>query len=376
MPLFTNATIVLPNDLVTGTLIVVEGRIAEIQPGRTAAPSAIDLDGDVLIAGAIDLHTDNLERQVEPRSNARWPSRPAFLAHDAQCAAAGITTVLDALCIGDLGFDEDRPRTCAQGITDMETLAPTGLLKCDHRLHLRCEMPAAGMIEMLDRYASHPLLCMVSLMDHTPGSGQYGDLARYRQFRAQGGEAPAETDRRIDHLLNQRGKLIGPNRAALLARLRGSKITIASHDDRTENDIQQNLTDGIRISEFPVSLEAATAARQGGMAIIGGAPNLVRGGSHAGNVAVRDLLKASLLDSLASDYVPTSLIHAAFIAAGWGWRSLPEAIALVTDAPARMIGLTDRGRIAPGLRADLVRVRLHEGIPIIREVFRAGLRVA
>jgi len=374
MSIFTNATIVLPTEILHGTLIAADGHIAELQPGRSTAPGAIDLDGDFLIPGAIDLHTDNLERQVEPRSNARWPSRPAFLAHDAQCAAAGITTVLDALCIGDLGFDEDRPRTCMQGIADMEALAPTGLLKCDHRLHLRCEMPAAGMMELLHRTADHKLLAMVSLMDHTPGNGQYADLGRYRKLRAQGGEAPAETDRRIDHLLRQRAELMGPNRAALLERLRGTAITIASHDDRTEDDIRQNLTDGIRISEFPVSLEAANAARRGGMAIIGGAPNLVRGGSHTGNIAVRDLLQNGLLDALASDYVPTSLIHAAFIAAETS--TLPQAIALVTEAPARMIGLDDRGRIAQGLRADLVRIRLHEGIPVIREVFRAGHRIA
>jgi alpha-D-ribose 1-methylphosphonate 5-triphosphate diphosphatase len=376
MSVFTNATMILPDECLTGTLIVAAGLIAEIQPGRSTAKGAIDLDGDILIPGAIDLHTDNLERQVEPRSNARWPSRPAFLAHDAQCAAAGITTVLDALCIGDLGFDEDRPRTCVQGIADMESLAPTGLLKCDHRLHLRCEMPALGMMEMLERYAGHSLLSMVSLMDHTPGSGQYGDLARYKKLRAQGGESPAETDRRIDQLLRQRADVLGPNRAALLARVRGTGIVIASHDDRTEDDVAQNLADGIRVSEFPVSLEAAAAARQGGMSIIGGAPNLVRGGSHTGNVAVRDLLQDGLLDAMASDYVPTSLIHAAFIAAESGRLTLPQAIALVTDAPARMIGLDDRGRIAPGLRADLVRVRLYDGIPVVREVFRGGQRVA
>jgi alpha-D-ribose 1-methylphosphonate 5-triphosphate diphosphatase len=376
MSIFTNATIVLPTDILNGTLIVAEGRIADLQPGRSTAQGAIDLDGDILIPGAVDLHTDNLERQVEPRSNARWPSLPAFLAHDAQTAAAGITTVLDALCIGDLGFDEDRPRTCVQGIADMEALTPTGLLKCDHRLHLRCEIPALGMLEMLDRYAGHPLLCMVSLMDHTPGSGQYGDLARYRRMRAQGGETPAETDRRIDQLLRQREKQCAPNRAALLDRVRGTSVVIASHDDRTDAEIWQNFEDFIFLSEFPVTLEAAQTARSCGMAIIGGAPNLVRGGSHTGNVAVRDLLQAGLLDALASDYVPTSLIHAAFIAAESDCLSLPQAIALITEAPARMIGLDDRGRIAPGLRADLVRVRLHGGIPIVREVVRGGLRVA
>jgi len=374
--ILTNATIVLPDEFVHGSLVVAQDRIAEVQPGQSAAPGAIDFDGDFLLPGAIDLHTDNLERQVEPRSNARWPSRSAFLAHDAQCAAAGITTVLDALCLGDLGFDENRHRTCTDGIADLDALAPSGLLKCHHLLHLRCELPAIGLPDLVERFAAHPALAMVSLMDHTPGTGQYGDLARYRAMRARDGEPPAETDRRIAQLLAQRDAVRTPNRKALLARLRGGGITIASHDDRTADEVRENLADGITVSEFPVTQAAAAAARRGGMAIIGGAPNLVRGGSHSGNVAARDLLCAGLLDALASDYVPASLIHAAFIAADTGGLALPHAIRLVTSAPAEMIGLADRGRIAAGLRADFVRVRLHDGIPVVREVFRAGRRVA
>jgi alpha-D-ribose 1-methylphosphonate 5-triphosphate diphosphatase len=213
-------------------------------------------------------------------------------------------------------------------------------------------------------------------MDHTPGIGQYGDLERYRQMRLRDGEALAEIDRRIDLLQRQRADIRGPNRRALLERLRHTYVAIASHDDRSVEDVRENLADGLRISEFPVSLEAAQAARAGGMGIIAGAPNLVRGGSHTGNVAALDLLHAGLVDALASDYVPASLIHAAFAAAATGSVTLPHAIALVSAAPARMIGLEDRGRLAPGLLADLARVRLHDGIPVVREVFRDGRRVS
>jgi len=374
--ILTNATIVLPDQVLHGTVVAEGGRITDIQPGRSTAAGAIDLACDLLLPGAIDLHTDNLERQVEPRRNARWPARSAFLVHDAQCAAAGITTVLDSLCVGDLGFEENRERTCIDGIADLDALSPTGLLKCRHLLHLRCELPAIGMPSMLDRFAGHPALALVSLMDHTPGIGQYGDLERYRQMRLRNGDVLAEIDRRIDLLQRQRAEIRGPNRKALLARLCGSAVAIASHDDRTAQDVRENLADGLRISEFPVSLEAAMGARAGGMGIIAGAPNLVRGGSHTGNIAALDLLRAGLVDALASDYVPASLIHAAFAAAGTGMLTLPRAIALISDAPARMIGLTDRGRLATGLLADLVRVRLHDGIPVVREVFRDGERVS
>jgi alpha-D-ribose 1-methylphosphonate 5-triphosphate diphosphatase len=370
----TNAAIVRPDEVVHGTVRIENGVLAEIQPRATTAPGAYDLEGDYLLPGAVDLHTDNLERQVQPRAGTRWPSRSALLAHDAQCAAAGVTTVLDALCVGDLGFDEDRPRTCAEGVRDLTAMAPTGLLKAEHYLHLRCELPAEGMIALLAGLADHPLLRMVSLMDHTPGIGQYGDLVQYRAMRLRDGEAPHAIESRIALLAAQRARLRDPNRAALLAMMRGRAV-LASHDDRTGAEVAENLADGIKIAEFPVTPVAAHAARVGGQTIIAGAPNLVRGFSHTGNVAVRDLLRAGLVDALASDYVPASMIEAAFLAAEQTGIALPRAVSLISDAPARMAGFTDRGRIEPGLRADLVRVRMHGGAPIVREVWQRGERV-
>ena len=217
---------------------------------------------------------------------------------------------------------------------------------------------------------------MASLMDHTPGLGQYGDMARYKAMRAGDGEAPHTTENRIAALQAQRARVREPNRAALLARLKHASVTLASHDDRTQAEIAENLADGIAISEFPVSTEAASAAHANGMAVIAGAPNLVRGGSHSGNVGAASLLMAGLVDALASDYVPASLVHAAFIVAGLPGFSLAHGVRLVTDAPARMAGFDDRGRIAPGLRADLVQVRRVGDDPVIRRVWRQGARVA
>ena len=134
-----------------------------------------DLDGDYLIPGIVDTHTDNLERQVQPRSLARWPSRSAMVAHDAQCAAAGVTTVFDALCLGDLGFDKDRIRTFQDGVVDLDALNDAALLKAEHFLHLRCEVPAFDMLPLFDTVADHPLVRIVSLMDHSPGVGQYAE---------------------------------------------------------------------------------------------------------------------------------------------------------------------------------------------------------
>jgi len=371
----TNASLVLADRVLHGTLVLRGELIADIQPGRSTTPGAIDLGGDTLMPGVVDVHTDNLERQVFPRSNARWPSRSALVAHDTQCAAAGVTTVLDALCLGDLGFDKDRVRTFREGVADLDALGAADLFKAEHFLHLRCEVPAADMLDLFAPVADHPRVRMVSLMDHTPGVGQYADLDRYRAMRRQGGMADDEIDWRIAEMQATRGRLRDTQRRALLARLTGRDVALASHDDRTEQDIAENAADGIRVSEFPVTLVAARAAKRAGMQVVAGAPNVVRGGSHSGNVPVAALLAENAVDALASDYVPSSLIEAVFQCARGG-MPLPAAVALVTDRPARLVGLTDRGKAAVGWRADLVRVRVHEDLPVVRQVWRAGERVA
>jgi len=375
MTILTNALLVLPDEAVLGTIVMDGNWIADIQPGRSHAPGAVDMGGDTVIPGVVDVHTDNLERQVQPRSMARWPSRSAMVAHDAQCAAAGVTTVLDALCLGDLGFDKERIKTFQDGVVDLNDLTGAGLLKADHFLHLRCEIPALDVLELLDPVADHPLVRMISLMDHSPGVGQYANLDFYRKLRRQGGLDEDAIERRMEAMLAQRARLRDPNRRAVLERVRGRNITLASHDDRTVEEIAENVSDGIQISEFPVSMEAAVAAKRAGMLVIAGAPNIVRGGSHSGNVNAVDLLRAGAVDAFASDYVPPSLVEAAFQCSREETISLPQAVAMVSDVPARMSGLTDRGRLEQGMRADMVRVHLHGTLPIVRQVWRAGERV-
>ncbi len=375
--ILTNALLVLPDCVIMGTVVLRGALIAEVQPGRSHLTAALDLQGDHLIPGVVDVHTDNLERQVQPRTNARWPSRSAMLAHDAQCAAAGVTTVLDALCLGDLGFDPGRDQTFRDGVRDLDALADTGLLRSDHFLHLRCELPAPDMPDALEAVADHPRVRMVSLMDHSPGVGQYRDLDRYRALRKRQAQmTDAELASRIAALLEQRERLREPQRRWLLERIAHRDLPLASHDDDSPEEVARNARDGIRISEFPVTMEAAQAARRLGVSVIAGAPNIVRGGSHSGNLAAADLVRGGMADALASDYVPASMIEAAWRCAAECGLSLPAAVAMVTDGPARMAKLEDRGRIEAGLRADLVQVHLHEGLPFVRCVWRTGERVA
>jgi alpha-D-ribose 1-methylphosphonate 5-triphosphate diphosphatase len=300
-----------------------------------------------------------------------------MLTHDAQCAVSGVTTVLDALCLGDLGFgfDGDRVTTFRDAVRDLDALAGTGLLKSEHFLHLRCEIPAADVLELFDPVADHARVRMVSLMDHTPGVGQYADLERYRAMRRRDGMHPDVIEQRITEMQARRERVRNTHRKRLLERMAGRNLPVASHDDRTEEEVEENYREGIRISEFPVSMEAAMAARARGMQVVAGAPNIVRGGSHSGNVSAAAMVREGAVDGLASDYVPASLIEAVFACVRQTGISLPASVAMVSAHPAQMTGLVDRGRIAPGLRADLVRVREYEETPIVRQVWNAGERV-
>ena len=333
----TNAVLVMPQETMPGTLKLHGGRIVAIDAGRSILASAIDLDGDLLVPGAVDLHSDNLERQVHPRSSARWPSREAMIAHDARCAAAGVTTVLDALCVGDLGYEQDRTAPSRKGSPiSTRSRAPACCASSIFSSPLRNPCP---------RHARFARTCSGhARADGKPDGSQPGRGAE-RRPRPLSRAAPARRrGRRHDRAPHRRDarpprRLRDPNRRALLDRLRRVGVALASHDDRTEAEVEENHRDGIAISEFPVTIAAARAARARGMAVIAGAPNLVRGGSHSGNVAVVDLLRAGLVDALASDYVPGSLISAAFRAAALGLLSLPQAVALVSLHPARLAGL-------------------------------------
>lgn len=283
--------------------------------------------------------------------------------------------MLDAFCLGDLGFDKDRIRTFREGVADIERLGAAGLLRSEHLLHLRCEVPADDMPGLLESVANHPLVRLASLMDHTPGEGQYANLDSYRTLRRGLGTPDAELEAKIAELQANRIRLRGGNRRFVLNAFARSAITIASHDDRSVEEVAENQADGITVSEFPVTIEAARAAKRAGMAVIAGAPNVVRGGSHSGNVSAAAMIEAGLVDALASDYVPTSLIESISSCLRMG-LAIHHAVSLVTCAPAEIARLADRGKLKVSLRADIVRVRVRDYLPVARATWREGERIA
>ena len=242
----TNARIVLADDSDQRDGRASTGRlIRSVEPGPTSLRRRRrHRRGHVLIAGVVDLHTDNLERQVQPRSNARWPSRSAMVAHDAQCAAAGVTTVFDALCLGDLGFDKDRIRTFREGVADGDALAGTGLLKSEHYLHLRCELPSGRRAwTLLDPVADHP----ARAHDQPDGPlARHGPVSRPRLLSAAcaprtGTAAEARSSAGSTRFAGATGAdTATPNRRALLDRVRPRGVVLASHDDRTAQEIAEN----------------------------------------------------------------------------------------------------------------------------------------
>jgi alpha-D-ribose 1-methylphosphonate 5-triphosphate diphosphatase len=373
----TNARIVTEDAVVWGGLVVDRGVIQELLPVGRAEPAAIDFDGDYLLPGLVELHTDNLERQFQPRPKVRWPAQAAMLAHDRQIAAAGITTVCDGVCVGIYGGKRERIEFLTTSLEALHEAQANRSLTAEHFLHLRCEVSDPHVVEMFEPLLEEPNLKLVSLMDHTPGQRQWHDIDKYRTFHRGRTEASEEEFQAlIERRIEEQKIYADQHRKKLLALVRGRPIALASHDDTTAAHAEEAAADGITISEFPTTHVAAEAARAKGLGVVMGAPNLVLGGSHSGNVSAQHLAEEGLLDALSSDYVPVSLLHGAFRLHCMLDMPLPQAIVPISRNPAAMIGLDDRGLIAPGLRADLVRARLIGETPSVIAVWREGERVA
>jgi alpha-D-ribose 1-methylphosphonate 5-triphosphate diphosphatase len=373
---FGNAKLALADEIIEGWIATSDGIIVEIG-GGTAPRGSMDLAGDLVIPGLIELHTDHLETHLRPRPKVHWPERSAILAFDAQIAASGITTVFD--CIR-AGRDDDYSPVVNEIsliIGYIMQAAAEGLLRADHRVHLRCEVTSD---EVLDdtRKALTQRIDLISLMDHTPGARQFTSLDAWRiYYGGKSGRTAADLERLIEIKHASHAKNYAKHRRALVALARERGIVLASHDDATPAHVDESVSDKVAIAEFPTSAEAARLSHEAGIDVMMGAPNVVRGGSHSGNIAAETLARNGHLDILSSDYVPASLLLGAFELArrieGYG---LAKALRTVTVNPAHAAGLHDRGAIEVGKRADLVRVRVVDGQPVVRDVYREGRRVS
>jgi alpha-D-ribose 1-methylphosphonate 5-triphosphate diphosphatase len=376
---FSNAEIVTADDSFRGFVVVEDGVIREVGAGR-APEAGIDLGGDHLLPGLVEIHTDNLEAHYIPRPKVEWNMTSAVLAYDAQIASSGITTVFDSLRIG---VEEHEERGAMGNKTtlladEIAARAAAGQLRASHLTHIRCEVPSPGVVEALEAFLVGRKVDLLSLMDHTPGQRQFRDIDKYFiYYGGKSGKPQHEIERIVARRQDVGVKRAAVNRPKVVEIARRHGLPLASHDDTSLDDVRQSIAEGVTIAEFPTTIESAAASREAGLATVMGGPNVVRGGSHSGNVSARTLAEDGLLDILSSDYVPASLLLAAVSLADTpGIGGLPGAVRLVSLNPAKATGLDDRGEIAPGKRADLVRVMLDGSTPVVREVWREGRRVA
>ena len=374
---YTNARIVLADEVLHGTVVVRDGVFAAIDGSTSSVAGAHDLDGDYLVPGLVEVHTDNLERHVTPRPKVHFPMQGAVQAHDAEIASAGITTVLDAIGVGDPYDDGFRSRDQSALLAVLDRLEAAGSLRADHHIHVRCELPAPNARELFEPFMHHRRLRLVSLMDHTPGQRQWTDTSHARTYytgKKNWSDAKFDEEMRIAPERQQR--YAEPHRAWFSEFARTHGLILATHDDTTVDHVDEALALGASMSEFPTTSAAARRAKELGLCTVAGAPNVVRGGSHSGNVSALQLASDGLLDALSSDYVPSSLMLAAWMLTRDAGIPLPAALRVVSLHPARACGLTDRGSIEPGMRADWVRVKELDGAPVVREVHARGARIA
>ncbi|TCL67237.1 alpha-D-ribose 1-methylphosphonate 5-triphosphate diphosphatase [Rhizobium sp. BK251] len=339
-----------------GAVRIENGLIAEVREAPVASPD-IQGDGRLLLPGFIDMHGDMVEREVEPRPNARLPLELGVLELDKKLAISGITTAYAALSFSPGSTyghirSEDHTRSIIEAITALKSD-----LLIEHRIHTRFEVTftrALGVVEDLLRAGAVDL---ISLMDHTPGQGQYRDVEKVIANTAASRKVSLEeateiVRKRMADRAETTASMEVLQDLASLARDRG--VVLASHDDDSVEKVAIVKGLGARISEFPVTLDAAIEARRLGLATAMGAPNALRGRSYTGNLSARDAHEQGVLDMLASDYHPSAMLPAVVALSEVGNGGLPAAVALASANPAAALGLHDRGAIEPGLRADLV----------------------
>ncbi|UWQ28180.1 alpha-D-ribose 1-methylphosphonate 5-triphosphate diphosphatase [Leisingera sp. M523] len=375
--ILANATLVLPGETRTGSVKIAGGEITDIADGASVPAGAIDCEGDCVCPGLVELHTDNLERHIQPRPKVDWPHANAIIAHDAELAGTGITTVFDAMRVGSISRRESRYGAYARQLaSELLELRAADALKISHFLHLRAEVCSDTLLDELNAFGDADRVGLVSLMDHTPGQRQFRDIAKLEQYvKGKHGFDDAAFQAHVAHLKDLRDTYGDVHEAEAVKAARRFGAVLASHDDTTADQVAVSARHGISLAEFPTTIEAAQACHAQGIKVMMGAPNLIRGGSHSGNVAAHELAELELLDILSSDYVPAALLMAA-VQLGELWGDMARGLGTVTHAPADAVALSDRGRLETGKRADLIRFRLKAGAPVLRGVWSRGERVA
>ncbi len=365
--------IVRPDGVSQGDLTIENGVIASID--SSAGPTGrganhednriIDANGAWVLPGLIDIHCDAIEKEVEPRPNTLFPMEMAFLQFERKLAGHGITTMLHSLSLG-VGLSLRGEHLVSELIRMIATLRQERAM-IRHGIHLRYEVSHLTGFELAQRLITEGLLDYLSLMDHAPGQGQYHRPGAFQKYVMKNqGVGPDEVAAIVEELEARRSQVDWNKLKSLTAEARGHGIAVASHDDDSSAAVDRSIAFGATVSEFPLSLETASYAHAQGMGVCVGAPNIVRGGSHDGNLKAVDAIQGGVADILCSDYHPASLLHALFRLEAEG-IPLETAVAMATINPAKVMGRDDSiGSIEVGKRADVIVVRKVRDIPLVR----------
>lgn len=369
--LLIRARVVFPTEVHDDIAILIEdGRIAALDPDSTSNTEIIDLSGRLLIPGMIDLHCDALEKEIEPRPNVHFPLDFACAQADKRNAVAGITTVFHALSFANHELGVRNNAFAAEIARAVHAWQPHALV--DNRVHVRYEVTDETAPPVLSELIENGDAHLISFMDHSPGQGQFRDVEAYRDYLARTYKTDEDS---LDSIMTR--KLAAARGAmermkALAGQARMHNVSIASHDDDSPDKVATVQRLGAVISEFPINLETARAAREKGLSTLFGAPNILRGKSQSGNMRALDAVESGVADCLCGDYSPAALLPSIMRLPALTNISLCQAVAMVTVNPARAAGLADRGEIAIGKRADLVAVKMLGSLPQAEKIWVGG----
>jgi alpha-D-ribose 1-methylphosphonate 5-triphosphate diphosphatase len=374
--LIHNATLILPDRLIEGGWLLIEnGLILDLGEGATCpavTPHSIDACTQFLLPGLIDLHCDAIEKFVEPRPNVHFDIHIALAEADWRLAGSGITTEFHAISLDDCEFGV-RSETFTHDLFQALMVVRQEML-VRHKIHARLELTSQRGSVAITQLIKQRECDMISLMDHSPGQGQYRTEQAFREYvERMTSRNPEEIDALLELKRSQTMEV--PLRIESITQLaRSASLAIATHDDDTAAKVQQWPAFGVTVSEFPTTLEAARVAHDLGLAVCMGAPNVLRGKSSSGNLSALEAVRASVVDVLCSDYYPAAMLNAAFMLARQGVLTLPQAVRLVTLNPAQAIGLgAEYGSLEVGKVADVLLVRLNgQGIPAVQRLFVQG----
>jgi len=348
-----NGQVVTPQAVIDGGVRITDGVITAVGPevAGTDVETVVDASGRYVLPGLIDLHGDGIEGHLQPRNNTHIDTAMALGTADRENIAAGITTKYHAIAFEN---DPEEGRTTELAGELTEAIENASSLLADHRIHVRCEVTQAEAVEAAIRDVGREAVDMVSVMSHIPGKGQFEDVAAFKSYyKTSDRHTLAEAEEFIEQRTAISMETIRNRIDRVIKQAQQDGIVTASHDDEDPKEVERLASAGVDISEYPITLETAERATELGLTTVMGAPNLVRGGSQWGNLESATAIEAGVLDVLCADYHPQSMLAAPFVDTG---EPLPDRVARVTQAPADAVGLTDRGRIETGARADLILV--------------------